>query len=202
MTPTGTPTRTPTGPRSWRRSGNAWIVAIAAVLVTVAFVTATVSPAAAGPPAFDSGPGLPTVGNFHPVTLNGTDQLTSATIAPFAITDDSGLLAGWHVTLLVPNFQNGTGADCSVGATAAITGSNLSMNAPVVSAGDAQTDMTGVTAAGFTDFTTPRAIITASAGNGAGVYDVAPAILRLVVPANTLVGAYCTQATIAITSGP
>ena len=140
--------------------------------------------------------------NFNPVTLNGTDQLTSATIAPFVIVDDSGALAGWHVTLFVPDFHNGTGPDCTVGATASLAGSNLSMNAPVVSAADAQTDMTGVTSAGFGDFTTARTIITAAAGDGAGTYDVAPEILRLVVPADAEAGAYCTQATIAITSGP
>jgi len=178
-------------------------------LVIVAFaaaaflaVAAASAPAGAAPPAFDAGSGLPTIGNFSPVTLNGTDQLTSATIAPFVITDNSGLLAGWHVTLLVPNFQNGTGIDCSTAATASISGANVSMNAAVVTPGDAQTDMTGVTASGFTDFTTPRTIIAAAVGAGAGVYDVAPTILRLVVPANTFVGAYCSQATIAITSGP
>ena len=76
------------------------------------------------------------------------------------------------------------------------------MNPPVVSAADEQTSMTGVTSAGFTDFTTPRTIIAAAAGDGAGTYDVAPEILKLIVPADTIAGAYCTQATIAITSGP
>ncbi len=172
--------------------------AIAAGCLAVA--TATRAPA--DPPAFDGGAGLPTVSNFNPVTLNGTDQLTSASIAPFVIDDDSGALAGWHVTLLVPNFQNGTGPGCAAGATASIAGANVSMNPPVVTAGDGTTDMTGVTAAGFTDFTTPQPIITAAAGAGAGVFDVAPEIVRLTVPANSMAGAYCTQATIAITSGP
>ena len=104
--------------------------------------------------AFDLGSGLPVVGNFNPVTLNGTTQLTSATIAPFVIIDDSGTLAGWHVTLLVPDFRNGTGAGCATGATASISGANLSMNAPVVTAADADTDMTGVSRPGFSDFTT------------------------------------------------
>ena len=172
--------------------------ALAAALVA----GATATSARADAPAFDAGSGFPTVGNFSPVTLNGTDQLTSASIAPFVLTDTSGTLAGWHVTLLVPNFQNGTGADCSAGATASISGSNVSMNPPVVTAGDALTTMTGVTSTGFTDFTTAQTIIAASAGNGAGTYDVAPEILKLIVPANTLTGTYCTQATIAITSGP
>jgi hypothetical protein len=176
------------------------LVAIAVAALLVAFAPA--HPATAAPPAFDDGIGAPTIGKFNPVTLNGTEQLTSASLAPFVIVDDSGALAGWHVTLVVPNFLNGTGADCSIGATAAIPGANLSMNAPVVTAADAQTDMTGVTSAGFTDFTTPRPIISAAVGDGAGTYDVAPQILKLIVPANVLVGDYCTRATIAITSGP
>jgi len=174
------------------------LVAIAAVLIACAPARS----ASADPPAFDDGFGAPTIGQFNPVTLNGTQQLTSASMAPFVIVDDSGALAGWHVTLVAPDFMNGTGADCSIGATSTIPGANLSMNAPVVTAADAQTDMTGVTSAGFTDFTTPRTIITAAAGDGAGTYDVAPQILKLVVPANVLAGAYCTSATLAITSGP
>jgi hypothetical protein len=173
-------------------------VAIAAVVLAVVDAPSV----RAAPPAFDAGSGLPTVGNFSPVTLNGSDQLTSASIAPFAITDDSGALAGWHVTLLVPNFQNGTGPDCAVGATGSIAGANLSMGAPVVSAADAQTSMTGVTATAFRDFTTARTIVAAAVGDGAGTYDVAPSMLQLIVPADVASGAYCSQATIAITSGP
>ncbi len=62
-------------------------------------------------PRFDTavagGTTYPTVGNFNNVTMNGTPQLTSAAIAPFTVIDDSGSGAGWHVTLLVPNFQDG-----------------------------------------------------------------------------------------------
>ena len=102
MTPTTTP-----APATRRVLGS---VAIAAVLV--AFAAAR--PATADPPAFDDGIGAPTIGQFNPVTLNGTEQLTSASLAPFVIVDDSGSLAGWHVTLVVPTFRNGTGADCSI----------------------------------------------------------------------------------------
>jgi len=174
---------------------------IGAALAAVVVALATALPARAAPPDFTGG-SAPVIGQFNPVTLNGTEQLTSASIAPFVITDDSGALAGWHVTMLVPTFRNGTGADCSVGATASIPGANVSMAAPVVSAADGQTDMTGVTTSGFTDFTTPRTIIAAAVGDGAGTYDVSPALLKLIVPANAIAGAYCTQATIEITSGP
>jgi len=171
-------------------------------IATVVLAVATAGPAPADPPSFDLGTPFPTVGNFHSVTLNGTDQLTSATIAPFTITDASGALAGWHVTMLVPALQNGTGADCAVGATASLAGGNLSMAAPIVTPADGLASMTGVTSSGYSDFTAPRTIISAAAGDGAGSYDVAPEILKLLIPANTLPGDYCTQATIAITSGP
>ena len=180
---------------------------IAATVVTVAVALAglVLVPAAtahADPPQFDPGSGLPTVGGFSPVSLNGTDQLSSATIAPFVIIDNSGAFAGWHVTLLVPPLADGTGADCSTAPTDTIPAVDLSMSAPVVTAGDGTTSMSGVTTEGFTDFSTPRTIIAAATGFGAGTYDVAPEILKLIVPADTLTGAYCTQATIAITSGP
>jgi len=180
-----------------------WATKMLGVLVAAALLAvATASRAPADPPGFDSVTAYPTIGNFNPVTLNGTQQLSSATIAPFVITDASGAFAGWHVTMLVPSFQNGTGADCSVGATASINGANVTMNAPVVSAADVLTSMTGITTAGFSDFTTPRTIISAAAGDGAGSYDVAPATVKLIIPANSVAGAYCTQATIAIVSGP
>jgi hypothetical protein len=186
----------------WKRVTPTRARIVAVAIAGLASTVAAASPAPGAPPAFDVGSGLPAVGNFHPVTLNGTTQLTSATIAPFVITDDSGALAGWHVTLLVPDFRNGSGTGCQTGATASIAGANVSMNAPIVTAADAQTDMTGVTSAGFSDFTTARTIVAATAGDGAGIYDVAPEIIRLTVPANVMAGSYCTQATIAITSGP
>ena len=90
-----------------------------------------------------------------------------------------------------------------MGATASIDGANVSMNAPVVTAADVLTSMTGVTTAGFTDFTTPRTIITRRRGRRRRhLRRRARDPAKLIVPANTLAGAYCTQATIAITSGP
>jgi hypothetical protein len=175
---------------------------IAVAIATALLLASTIASATADPPEFNGGTSVPTIGDFNPVVLNGTDQLTSATITPFVITDTSGTLAGWNVTLQIPSFQNGTGGDCSVGATASIAGTNVTMDAPLVTSGDGTTSMTGVTSAGFSDFTAPRTIIDAAIGDGAGTYDVTPGIVRLVVPANSLVGSYCTQATITINSGP
>ena len=157
------------------------------------------SPAHADPPSFETDP---TIGDFGAVTLNGVAQLTTATVSPFIISDDSGALAGWNVTLTVPQFANGTGSDCTTDATATIPATSVAMNAAVVAPADGLTDMTGVSSAPFTDFTTPRKIIVATVGNGDGRYAVTPALLRFEIPAYAQPGTYCTEATIAITSGP
>jgi hypothetical protein len=172
------------------------IVAAAAVAVIGALWA---GPAVADPPSFETDP---TIGDFGAVTLNGIAQLTTATVSPFIIADDSGAFAGWNVTLTVPQFANGTGADCTTGATATIPATSVAMNAAVLAPADGLTNMTGVTSAPFTDFTSPRKIIVATVGNGAGRYAVTPALLRFEIPEYARPGTYCTQATIAITSGP
>jgi hypothetical protein len=172
-------------------------IVAAAVVAVVGALWAT--PAVADPPRFET---LPTVGAFGAVTLNGIAQLTTATVSPFIIADDSGTLAGWNVTLTVPQFANGTGVDCTTDATATIPATSVAMNAAVVAPADGLTVMTGVSSAAFADFTAPRKIIVATVGNGAGRYAVTPALLRFEIPEYVRPGTYCTQATIAITSGP
>lgn len=172
---------------------------IVAAACTAALVVAGASPASADPPQFDT---APTIGSFSAVTLNGTSQLTTATITPFIIEDSSGSLNGWNVSVTIPDFQNGTGDDCSTDATATLSTTGLTMSAPVVTPADETTSMTGVTATGYTDFTSPRVIVDAAAGEGAGTYDVSPDLLQLTISPATTPGAYCTLATIAIASGP
>ena len=177
------------------------IVAVVAVSMLLSVLSAA---PAIGDPRLDDGSGgsAPPISSFSPVALNGTPQLATASIAPFLVIDDSGTLGGWNVTLLVPTFQNGTGAGCGTGSTATIDATTLSMAAPVVSAADGLTSMTGVTSAGFTDFTTARKIVVADVGHGDGTYTVAPQILKLTVPASVYAGNYCTEATVSITTGP
>src|ERR1700704_6686971 len=82
-------------------------------------------------PRFDTavagGTTFPTVGNFNSVTMNGTPQLTSASIAPFTVIDDSGTGTGWSVTLLVPDFTD-VGGDV-------VAAAGAQMNKPVVASG-------------------------------------------------------------------
>jgi hypothetical protein len=159
---------------------------------------------AAGALRIDDGNGgsSPAISSFTDVTLNGTPQLATASIAPFTIIDDSGGGAGWNLTLQIPTFQNGTGVDCATGATASVDATTLSMDAPVVAPADGGTSMTGVTAAGYTNFTAAQTIVDATAGNGAGTYTVAPAVMKFTVPADTLATTYCTEVTLTLSTGP
>ncbi len=176
---------------------------LVAVVVAAVILQAAEPAAFAGAPRFDSGGnGFPAVSNFSNITLNGLSQLATATISPFVVIDDSGTLAGWNVVLTIPDFHNGTGADCATGATATLLARSLAMNAPIVTAGDGSTDLTGVTSAGYTDFTSPRVIVDAAAGHGEGTFSITPQLLKLTVPANARAGAYCTLANLTITSGP
>jgi hypothetical protein len=168
-------------------------------------------------PRFDTavatGTVYPTVGNFNDVTMNGTPQLTSAAIDPFTIIDDSGSGAGWHVTLLVPDFTDGVPADV-------VDASGAQMNDAVVAGANTDSAMGGVWADPIVDFTAAKTIITADPSDvahnggaplgpdgvttvaGMGTYLVSPQILKLVVPADSIAGAYTTTATIAIVNGP
>lgn len=169
-------------------------------------------------PRFDTavagGTVYPTVGNFNNVTMNGTPQLTSAVIAPFTVIDDSGTGAGWHVTLLLPNFADGS-TPANI-----VTAAGAQMNAPVVAAANTDSVMGGVWASPNVDFTAAKSIVTADPADvahnggapvgpdgvttvaGIGTYLVSPQILKLVVPANAIAGAYTSTATIAIVNGP
>ncbi len=74
------------------------------VLAAAALVTSMVGAPAhastllvtAGTLDFDPA-GAPVIGNYSGVTLNGTPQLTSLTIAPFTIVDATGSALGWNV---------------------------------------------------------------------------------------------------------
>jgi hypothetical protein len=137
--------------------------------------------------------GAPTIGDFSAVTLDGTPQLTSLTVAPFTIIDSSGSASGWNVLLTVPNLVNG-------GDT--ILASNVSMSAPIVTPA-AGASMTGVVAhASAGGFNAGEKIVTASATNGEGTYLVSPRILKLTVPDTALVGTYVSAGTVAVVSGP
>jgi hypothetical protein len=149
-----------------------------------------------------NGGSSPLISDFGDVTLNGSAQLATATIAPFTIIDDSGSGLGWNLSLQVPDFQNGTGVGCATGATASIPANTLTMDAAVVAPADGNTVMDGVTSEAFVDFTSPQKLVVADVNEGAGTYSVSPQPMRLTVPATAFAGNYCTEVTLALSSGP
>jgi len=170
------------------------VLTCAAIIVAMAStpanaVTLTIS---AGTLNFDGG--APAIGNFSGVTLNGTPQLTSLTVAPFTVVDATGSGDGWNVLLTVPDLDDG--------ASHTIAASNISMSAPVVTAA-ATSSMTGVAGhASAGGFNAGEKIADASVGNGEGTYLVAPRILKLTIPVTTFAAAYTSAATIQTVDGP
>ncbi|MDQ1520102.1 MAG: hypothetical protein QOI55_1175 [Actinomycetota bacterium] len=166
---------------------------IAAGLTTLA-ATILASPITASAGTLDFGVGgAPAISSFTPITLTGVPQLTSLTVAPFSIVDATASLAGWHVTLTVPDLVNG-------GST--ILASTMSMDAPTVtpSGGADPTNVVGHAAAG--NFAAGEKIVTAAAGFGDGTYLISPQPVELTVPVTAKTGTYTSAATIGVVSGP
>ena len=169
-------------------------IGAAALIALAAFSPSASADVSVNAGSLDFDPaGAPAIGNFSAVTLNGTPQLTSLTIAPFTIVDATGSAAGWNVLLTVPDLVNG-------GDT--IAASNVSMSAPVV-AGAGASSLTGVTGNATTGaLASGEKIVVATGGNGEGTYLISPRILKLTIPVTALQGTYTSNATIAVVSGP
>ena len=162
----------------------------ALVLVSAGFL----APAVAQAGTLDFGPpGQPGIGDFAPVTLNGTPELTSVSIDPFSVVDSTGSGAGWNVELTVSDLVNGGSV---------IPASSMVMPAPFITPayGSSMTGVTGHATTG--NLSSGEKIVTADVGEGDGTYLVSPAILTLTIPPNATVGVYSGTATIAVVSGP
>jgi len=138
-------------------------------------------------------PGQPGIGNFSPVTLNGTPMLTSVSIDPFSVIDSTGSGAGWNVVLTISDLTHGGSV---------IPASRMTMAAPVVTAvsGASMTAVAGHATSG--DLSSGEKIVTADVGEGEGTYLVSPELLILTVPPDAIAGTYVANATIAVVSGP
>ena len=159
--------------------------------------TATVT---AGTLSFVSAPGNIT---FPSVTLNGTDQTTSASL-PLDIGDNTGSLAGWNVTATSTQFSDGSAGNtlptsavtvqaapsdaCDSGATCTLATEASSIAYPY-------TLPAGATAPAATK------IFDAQANSGMGDQTVTPDY-TLAIPADTAAGTYTSTWPFSLISGP
>lgn len=173
-------------------------LAAGAMIVALGTFTSTVANAAPGDLVVTGGTldfdpaGAPALGTFAGITLNGQPQLTRAALAPFTIIDARGTSGGWSVSLSIDDLVNGLDT---------IPATNLSMTAATVidsSTGAAAATVAGIDVASFVA-ATPTAIVTAGGSTPSnGTFLVSPKILKLVVPADALIGTYTTTATLTV----
>ena len=138
-----------------------------------------------------------TVSDFASVTLDGTANTTTATMANFSVTDTAG--AGWHVTVGATQFQ-----EFDVGTAQYVTGGktlptgSLTMPAPTVS------PTGGITIPPGPYAIDGATVQLASAATGTtGTYDFTQGgPLTLTVPASAYARTYRSDVTIAVASGP
>lgn len=141
----------------------------------------------------------PTAVAATPVTLNGSDQTTTYSLA-LTVTDARGSGGGWNLTITTTTFTTGTHS-------LPTTASNVSTAPTVVcTSGSTCTNPTnGVTyplgvPAGATA-PTPVKLFNAAANTGMGNFTITPTV-TVSIPANTFAGSYASTVSVAMVSGP
>ncbi|MHB1783539.1 MAG: WxL domain-containing protein [Acidimicrobiales bacterium] len=138
---------------------------------------------------------------FPAITLGGQDQTTSAHLA-IDIADATGSGAGWNVTITSTQFSDGS---------ASLPASATSVNAAPSASCDAGASCTPATLSSAITYpvtipvgpAAPAAtrVYSAAAGSGMGDQTFSPTF-TLAVPANTAAGAYSSNWTLSLVSGP
>ncbi|MHB1975316.1 MAG: YncE family protein, partial [Acidimicrobiales bacterium] len=148
--------------------------------------------------SFVSAPANPT---FPALTLDGKDQTTSATL-PLDVGDNTGSGAGWNVTITSTQFSDGSAVLPST-ATSVTAAPSASCDigsscTPATLSSDVTYPLT--VPAGSSAPTATR-LYSAAAGSGMGDQTISPTF-TLAVPANTAAGAYSSDWTLSLVSGP
>jgi hypothetical protein len=145
----------------------------------------------------------PAVENFPGVTLNGTAQTVSASLAGFSVDDARGTGVGWHVTAQATQFAEHDGTGYVAGGRTLPMGS-LTMPAPTVTAnGTSSPPPTLEPGAPWAiDAASAVKIASAAAGTGMGRYDFGAVSLSLTVPASAYAKTYRSDVTVSVVSGP
>ena len=137
--------------------------------------------------------------SFNPITLNGFDQTTTATLS-FDVADTTGLGAGWNVAVATSGWSGGTHGSLASAETATSQPSTATCDGgtgtctPAVPAGS----LTWPMAFG----STPTVVYDATVGTGLAPQTV-HVPLALTIPANTsAVGTFTQTVTLTVVSGP
>jgi hypothetical protein len=136
----------------------------------------------------------PAAGDFIGVSLDGTAQQTTASLAGFSVTDPRGTGSGWHVTAQATQF---TGSSHNLAA------SSLTMSQPSVTPnGTTSPAPTVATGPYMIDVASAVQIASADTDQGMGQYDFGATTLTLTIPANTYADTYNSTVTISVVTAP
>jgi hypothetical protein len=143
------------------------------------------------------------IGDFGPVTLDGTAKTTGATMASFSVVDATGSGAGWGTTLQASQFREWDGS-AYVDGGKALPQNSLSM--PEVTVTPVGTDSPSPTASAgpyVIDGPAPVRILTAGPQTGMGVFQIVPSgDLTLSIPASAFARSYRSDVVVSLVSGP
>jgi hypothetical protein len=152
-----------------------------------------------------------TAGDFPSVTLNGLTQVKNATVNNWAVSDNRGSSAGWHVTIGASQFTCSTSGTCG---SSTFPSSSLLVASLGVPTTDPSNLVNGslippvysLLAATPIDDGNTHALASAAAlplsGTGTWTFTHAGAGLALTVPASTSPGTYTSTITTTLASGP
>ncbi len=146
--------------------------------------------------------------NFGAITLNGTQQTSTAAFSLANVTDARGTGAGWNVSLaLTPLAEYNTGSSAYVTGGKALAASSIKVTtAPVVSLVDSTsspaTTITPVATTTALDTGSAVKLLDAAANGGMGTYSFSNLTATLTVPANAYAKTYKSDATVSLNATP
>lgn len=145
----------------------------------------------------------PLVADFAGVTLDGTAQTRTATLAGFSVTDSTVPGAGWNVTVQATQFKEyAAGAYVAGGKT--LPAGSLTMPAPTVTANGTSSPPPTIQAGAPWAIDAAGAVKIASAavGEGLGQYDFSAVALSLTAPPSAYARTYRSDVTVSAVTGP
>ncbi|MGQ0832836.1 MAG: WxL domain-containing protein [Microthrixaceae bacterium] len=140
----------------------------------------------------------PTVGDFAPVTMDGTPRTTTAAVSAFTVSDVRVTAEGWRVSVSATQFcEQLLLSTCALDPKTLPLGS-LDQSSPTASGpGTAPTMSAAVGIDGST-----ATLASAAVGTGTGTYSFSGSTLTLRIPAAAYGRTYVSTVTWTITSGP